>query len=198
MGPESLRGRQLDAFCTVKSRFRALCPLSFLPLPTLELPGGGYLGVFVPLEGAFVHFTSSPLYSPQENSPLLAQPVIVLCIGRFQKSRPLLALVWIFALLQNSQMASLAFFRLPFHPPLLARFLESSRKFPESLPAKSARLSANRGAPGIPARGAYATRPGFSPLRAQFRFGVANDWSSFLFLGLGEFWCEHVGSFIKK
>ena len=34
-------------------------------------------------------------------------------------------------------------------------------------------------------RWACATQPGLPPLRAQFRFGVANDWSSFLFLGLG-------------
>ena len=110
----------------------------------------------------------------------------MLCFGRFQKGRPLLALVWIFALLQNSQMASLAFFALL---PLAtaSQILGTFEKFPESLPAKSARFSANRGAPGIPTRWACATQPGLPPLRAQFRFGVATDWSSSLFLGLGEF-----------
>ena len=121
----------------------------------------------------------------------------MLCLGRFQKGRPFLVLIWIFALLRISQIASLAFFALL--PLATARqILGTFEKFPESVPARTARFSANRGAPGIPARGACATRPGISPLRAQFRFGVANDWSSFLFFGLGEFWCEHVGFFIKK
>ena len=48
-------------------------------------------------------------------------------------------------------------------------------------------------------RWAYATQPGLPPLRAQFRLGIPTDWSSSLFLGLGEFvWCEHVGFFNNK
>ena len=48
-------------------------------------------------------------------------------------------------------------------------------------------------------RWACATQPGLPPLRAQFRLGISTDWSSALFLGLGEFvWWEHVGFFNNK
>ena len=89
--------------------------------------------------------------------------------------------IGIFALLQNSQLASLVFFALL---PLATacQIRGTFEKFPESLPAESAGLPANRGASGIPSRWACATPPELAPLRAQFRFGVANDWSSYLFL----------------
>ena len=110
----------------------------------------------------------------------------MLCHGRFQKSRPFLVLVWIFALLQNSQVASLASFVLL---PLATacQILGTFEKFSESSSAKSARFSTNRSASRIPTRWACASQPGFPPICAQFRFGIATDWSSSLFLGLGEF-----------
>ena len=63
----------------------------------------------------------------------------MLCRGRFQKGRPFLVLIWIFALLQNSQTASLASFDLL---PLATacQILGTFEKFPESLSAKSARF----------------------------------------------------------
>ena len=63
----------------------------------------------------------------------------MLCLGRFQKGRPFLVLIWIFALLRISQIASLAFFALL---PLATacQILGTFEKFPESLSAKSARF----------------------------------------------------------
>ena len=155
--------------------------------------------MFLLLMGAeFLNFTSSPLFFSRPKKTVLCSTRNCALSWKVPEKSSTLGASLDLCLIAEFSTGQFDFFSLSFHPPLLAKFLESSRKFPESLPAKSARLSANRGAPGIPARGACATRPGFSPLRAQFRFGVANDWSSFLFLGLGEFWCEHVGSFIKK
>ena len=63
----------------------------------------------------------------------------MLCRGRFQQSRPVLVLILDFTLLQNSQIASLAFFTLL---PLAtaSQILGTFEKFPESLSAKSARF----------------------------------------------------------
>ena len=63
----------------------------------------------------------------------------MLCLGRFQKGRPFLVLFWIFALLRIFQIASLAFFALlPF--ATACQILGTFEKFPESLPAESARF----------------------------------------------------------
>ena len=66
-------------------------------------------------KGYIVHFTSSPLSVVQKIS-LSPNPKSMLCFGRFQKGRPLLALVWIFALLQNFQISQFGLF-----PPLPPR-----------------------------------------------------------------------------
>ena len=77
----------------------------------------------------------APFSRPKNQSS--AQPEIMLCLGRFQKGRPFLVLIWIFALLQTSQMASLAFFALL--PLATARqILGTFEKFPESVSAESA------------------------------------------------------------
>ena len=74
----------------------------------------------------------------------------MLCLGRFQKGRPFLVLIWIFALLRISQMASLAFFALL--PLATARqILGTFEKFPESVSAESA---------------------GFQPIAALLEFNV--------------------------
>ena len=118
--------------------------------------------------GRVCELASSPLFSLVRKKQSSAQHVIVLCLGRFQKSRPLLVLVWIFALLQNSQMASLAFFAL-LPPATASQILGTFEKFPESLPDKSAQLSANRGAPGIPTRWACVPpSPDFRPSALSF------------------------------
>ena len=113
-----------------------------------------------------------------------AQPENMLCHGRFQKGRPFLVLIWIFALLQNSQIASLASFR----PSPTRHSLPNSwnvREILRIVVCQIGPVSANRSASRIPTRWACASQPGFPPLRAQFRFGIATDWSSSLFLGLG-------------
>ena len=66
-------------------------------------------------KGYIVHFTSSPLSVVLKIS-LSPNPKSMLCFGRFQKGRPLLALVWIFALLQNFQISQFGLF-----PPLPPR-----------------------------------------------------------------------------
>ena len=62
-----------------------------------------------------------------------------------------------------------------------SQILGTFEKIPESLPAKSARFSANRGAPEIPMRWACATQPGLPPLRAQFRFELQMTGPRFCF-----------------
>ena len=51
-----------------------------------------------------------PLLSPKRRQSS-AQPENMLCLGRFQKGRPFWVPIWVFALLQNSQVATLASFR---------------------------------------------------------------------------------------
>ena len=131
-------------------------------------------------KGYIVHFTSSPL-SVVPKISLSPNPKSMLCFGRFQKGRPLLALVWILALLQNSQISQFGLFP-PFSPsPLFARLLERSREFLNRV-CQIGRLPANRGEPRISTHWACASQPRFPPLRAQFRFGVTTDWSRFRFL----------------
>ena len=81
------------------------------------------------------------------------------------------------------------------HSPLLAKFLERSRNSQNlCLPNRPVFNQSRRSWNSM--RWACATQPGLPPLRAQFRLGISTDWSSSLFLGLGEFvWCEHVGFF---
>ena len=66
-------------------------------------------------KGYIAHFTSSPL-SVVPKISLSPNPKSMLCFGRFQKGRPLLALVWVLALLQNSQIGQFGLF-----PPLPPR-----------------------------------------------------------------------------
>ena len=91
----------------------------------------------------------------------------MLCLGRFQKGRPFLVLIWIFALLRIFQIASLAFFALL---PLAnaSQILGTFGKIPEILPAKSARFSANRGAPGIQRAGHVPPSRDFRPSALSF------------------------------
>ena len=114
-----------------------------------------------------------------------AQPENMLCRGRFQKGRPFLVPTWVFALLQNYQMASLASFR----PSPTRHSLPNSwnvREILRIVVCQIGPVSANRSASRIPTRWACASQPGRPPLRAQFRSGIAYEWSLFLFLGLGE------------
>ena len=141
--------------------------------------------------------TSSPLH-PRPKSQSSAQPEIMLCRGRFQKGRPFLVLIWIFALLQIFSNSQFGLFRPhPTHHCLPNSW--NVREISRVVVCQIGRLPANCGAPGIPTRWACATQPGLPPLRAQFRLGISSDWSSSLFPGLGEFvWCEHVGFFNNK
>ena len=91
----------------------------------------------------------------------------MLCLGRFQKGRPFLVLIWIFALLRIFQIASLAFFALL--PLATARqILGTFEKFPESVSAKSAGFSTNRGASEIRGAGHVPPSPNFRPSMLSF------------------------------
>ena len=134
---------------------------------------------FILCEVIFMRFTSSPPFIHQEKS--------VLCSTRNYAS------VWkdlektsIFGAELN--LCPIAeFFKWPVwsfstssRSSLLAEFFGTFQKFLESSSAKSARyFSTNRGVPGIPTCWTCATQPGLPPLRAQFRFGVSIDWTSF-------------------
>ena len=118
----------------------------------------------------------TPFFRPKNQSS--AQPEIMLCLGRFQKGRPFLVLLWIFCLVadfSNSQFGL-------FHPPPTHHCSLNSwnvREIPRITVCQIGPVSsANRGVPGIPTRWACATQPGLLPLCAQFRFGVSTDWSS--------------------
>ena len=84
-----------------------------------------------------------------------------------------------------------------FRPPPTRHCLPNSwnvREIPRIVVCQVGPISANHGAPRIPTRWACASQPGRSPFRAQFRSGIAYEWSSFLFLGLGELlWCSVSG-----
>ena len=122
-----------------------------------------------------------------------AQPENMLCHGRFWKGQPILALVWVLPYCRILGVASLA----SFHPSPTRHCLPKSwnvREIPRIVVCQVGPISANHGAPRIPTRWACASQPGRPPLRAQFRSGIAYEWSSFLFLGLGELlWCSMSG-----
>ena len=131
-----------------------------------------------------MHFTSSPLYSRPKKTVLYSTRKYALSWKVLERSANFGADLG-FALLQNSQSGQFGFFSPFSHSPLLAEILERSRNSQNRcLPARP--VSANRGASRIPTRWACASQPGHPPLRAQFRSGIAYEWSSFLFLGLGE------------
>ena len=114
----------------------------------------------------FVHFTSSPLSVVPKFSPALS-PKGMLCFGRFQKGRPLLALVWIFALLQNSQISQFGLFPPSSPSPLFAKLLERSREILNRV-CQIGRLLANRGEPGISTAGRVPPSPDFRPSALSF------------------------------
>ena len=134
---------------------------------------------FILCKVVFVQFTSSPLSLVQKISPLLNPKLCFVVEG----SRKVVHFWCSFGSLpycRFSQIASLAFFAL-LPLAIACQILRTFEKFPVSLSAKSARFSANRGASRIPTRWACASQPGLPPLRAQFRFGIATDWSSSCF-----------------
>ena len=91
----------------------------------------------------------------------------MLCLGRFQKGRPFLVLIWILALLRISQIASLAFFALL---PLAtaSQILGTFEKFPESLSAKSARFQPIAALLGSRRAGHVPPSPDFRPFALSF------------------------------
>ena len=95
-----------------------------------------------------------------------------------------MVLIWIFALLQNSQTANLASFR----PPPTRHCLPNSwnvREIPRIIACQIGPFASARGAPEALTRWPCATQPGLPPLRAQFQSGILIEWSFALVLGLG-------------
>ena len=165
--------------CTVKGRICALSSSS-LPLPQksvlcshLEFVssgknhfGGKSLDAVYAVEGSICAlYFLAPFCVPKVSLPLNLKLCFVL-EGSGKRS-PILVLVWIFALLRNFQMASLAFF-CPFPTHHCSLNSWNVREFPRICVCQICRFSTNRGASGIRCAGHVPPSPDLRPFALSF------------------------------